>query len=76
LGLALAEETIISESRDHGQTEAEGLSRPSKVSHNQVFFIVDFPERAVLNWEKFIDATSTQPTDRDLVDFREIAEVA
>ena len=50
-GFALAEGAFTPETRNHGQTKGESLSRPSKVSDNQVFFVKNSPERAKLDGE-------------------------
>ena len=50
-GFALPECALTPETRNHGQTKGESLSRPSKVSDNQVFFVENSPERAKLDGE-------------------------
>ena len=75
LRLSLSKEAFAAEANNHGQTEAESLSRPSKVSYNQVFFIKNSPESAVLNWEKFCDATIRQALNCSRVKFRKVREV-
>jgi len=75
LGPPSAKEALQTEALDHGEAEAEGLSGPSKVSHNQVFFIVNSPERAVLDWEEFFNAAIAQASDRDRVKFRKVRKV-
>ena len=50
-GFALPKGALTPETRNHGQTKGESLSRPSKVSDNQVFFVKNSPERAKLDGE-------------------------
>ena len=75
-GLALPESALVAEARHHWETKGQGLSRPSKVSYNQVFFVVDSPERAILHGEKLSDAAGCKALHGGTVKLREVGEVA
>ena len=55
----LSEEAFLTHTSHHWQAEAEGLTRPSKISNNHVFFVRDSPECFVLHREEFFDLAST-----------------
>ena len=74
-GFAYPKGALTPETRYHGKTKGESLSRPSKVSDNQVFFIINSPERAKLYGEHFIDATSPEALLASSIKFRKIREV-
>jgi len=72
LRLSCAEQSLATKALDHGETEAQGFSGASQVSHHQVFSVVNFVEGFILNWEESGDATGDQALDSVLVNFREV----
>ena len=72
LRLSCAEQSLATKALDHGETEAQGFSGASQVSHHQVFSVVNFVEGFILNWEESGDATGDQARDSVSINFREV----
>ena len=72
---ALAKKTLAAEARHDWQAEAQGLARTSKVSHNHVFFVFNFPESIILDGEELGDTAFDESFDSLGINFREVLEV-
>lgn len=71
-----AKQSLLTESFDQGQTEAERFTRASQVAHDQILLVPHIVERCVLHGEKLLNALLSELFDGGLSDLREVGEIS